>query len=1169
MAPSATQSTATPAAASVAASASQTTSATLTEPLLPAINLRLRLLGLPTVRPAGAAGADPGADGGAEDLVAPLLDRQRELSRRLDDRLPPVDERIESFLAAYLEGVEHVPRLPRRTLTLDRPGLARALSLPVDSDEYTSELITSYRLANGVLHNPRNDRRTTAGVFHLAEGGLPIPDDKKAVPREVFAALLTRALEPPSSALELPITSTQEPKASCFVSLLLRPLVVVAVPGHARERRLETRFIVPGSMVANLDFVEGIFGNAGDPYLPENDSALDPLGWTGHTGLVVLAPHLTTCTKKSLGLPHRDQATERQVRDGMCWSDPAERYNDGQAFKVCARDERGVMVTVIADNYFGYCKKEVKTQISMSANLLGGAEEEHSGGAMVFPSWDEGQEFRNTYAVDAPDVSAVVERDPGEWDVAEQGGSAAWARSTSAPGLVLVPTGAHFSLPNRTVSWTGADGERATIPFRGDCVYLDTSGFRVQMRQVRTDPVQWTIVGTSSTTTVCHKPCTVSGGGKSEISKSIADAITIGTAYVADFDADLDAVEDIVSRDYSDRFADPARNGLDHRPVLGSERSIGSVIKLFTPRKDYSDAHNEFIRSIPTHVLELVYVIKVEYQPEWGDDWRSHLSVSRVNGRPGNRLRVDGRPVLVDMLRVGYEEDGSYRLFSLRPDFAPAVKVQTEDDITASVVVPGVDGAPSRKLVENCEGLLFQRPDDAIVPGYDTMAESDIAAAGTFLSNWQPLDRAAACEITDDAVMLSRFTPPMRERLTDFVAQDEQARPAYVVCSARPRMVDGKPSKNPRYLQVRPDLADPVGTATALTAVRLHRGMAMSEPVPFEVDVIAAGRRNNPPDEGVPALCAFSPLHYLELPELLMEFISSMTGKSPSTTGAGSEGALTKAPFNALPTTYDLNAAFLSYALTGYDGWLSGAGYVGPNVRVDHDVSLLIPEIFARMEPHERSCAWLIEHKYLERIEDVQVGDGDDSRLVAASRLGWRITDKFASIFLGRIFMHPESIFTEAVLRPETQDLAVFADSVDVMVSTHERVARAYLKDGTIASACPPVRALLEIMADGMSADGLTLGDPAFRAMFTRESVLASDWYAARLDAAQAQLVARADAGVAAIEALVESDRDGLVSHRLGLADRLAEVTAARDEAASPAARERLVGTIGRQVSLR
>ena len=97
---------------------------------------------------------------------------------------------------------------------------------------------------------------------------------------------------------------------------------------------------------------------------------------------------------------------------------------------------------------------------------------------------------------------------------------------------------------------------------------------------------------------------------------------------------------------------------------------------------------------------------------------------------------------------------------------------------------------------------------------------------------------------------------------------------------------------------------------------------------------------------------------------------------------------------------------------------------------------------------------------------------------------------------------------TEAVLRPETQDRQVFVDSVEVMASTHERVARAYLKDGTIGSACPPVRALLEIMADGISTEGLTLEDPAFRELFTRESVLASDWYAARLDAAQARIEA-------------------------------------------------------------
>jgi hypothetical protein len=44
----------------------------------------------------------------------------------------------------------------------------------------------------------------------------------------------------------------------------------------------------------------------------------------------------------------------------------------------------------------------------------------------------------------------------------------------------------------------------------------------------------------------------------------------------------------------------------------------------------------------------------------------------------------------------------------------------------------------------------------------------------------------------------------------------------------------------------------------------------------------------------------------------MMDYVCSLTGKSPSTTGAGSEGALTKGPFNALNMCYDLNASIVS-----------------------------------------------------------------------------------------------------------------------------------------------------------------------------------------------------------------------------------------------------------------
>ena len=169
-----------------------------------------------------------------------------------------------------------MPAAPAAHAGARRAGPGPQLSLPFDGDGFTRRC-SSYRLANGVLHNPANDRRTTAGVFHIAEGGLPIPDDKIAVPKAVFATAarpgLPAARGRPGAALHV---ADQTSPAACFVSLLLRPLVSPAVPGYAREKRMEMRFIAPGGLVANLDFVEGIFGNAGDPYLPENDASLDP-----------------------------------------------------------------------------------------------------------------------------------------------------------------------------------------------------------------------------------------------------------------------------------------------------------------------------------------------------------------------------------------------------------------------------------------------------------------------------------------------------------------------------------------------------------------------------------------------------------------------------------------------------------------------------------------------------------------------------------------------------------------------------------------------------------------------------------------------------------------------------------------------------------------------------
>ena len=193
-----------------------------------AINLRLAQLGLPL--PKGYEDTD------AARLAMPILARQRELSRRLSDRHCAADHRIQAFLDDYLADTGEQPQLPRRTLVLDEPGLARELSLPFDGDDFSSPLLSSYRLVNGVLHNPANDRRTTAGVFHIAEGGLPIPDDKLAVPKETFARLLARAFLPPETDMVLPYTANEETPAACFVSL--QRLEQAQVPGLSAEAQI-------------------------------------------------------------------------------------------------------------------------------------------------------------------------------------------------------------------------------------------------------------------------------------------------------------------------------------------------------------------------------------------------------------------------------------------------------------------------------------------------------------------------------------------------------------------------------------------------------------------------------------------------------------------------------------------------------------------------------------------------------------------------------------------------------------------------------------------------------------------------------------------------------------------------------------------------------------------
>ncbi|MFH1497299.1 MAG: hypothetical protein ABII82_05675, partial [Verrucomicrobiota bacterium] len=1142
---------------------SEHTSLVLPDPLDPRLlaylNLKLREIGQEGVA------LPQSEDDGLSGLVDHLLKVSREKDRMLARHLSPVDQRIQNYLYYALDEHAEVPRLPATTLVLDRPGLAKALSLPPSADEYRSSILTSTRVANGVLHNPKSDRRTTQGIFHVAEGGLPVPDDKKAVPAGTFARILAKALTPPQELLRLPYTARESKPAACFVSLYLRPVVVPAVPGFSPKRTMETRFFIPGSLVANLDFVESIFGNAGDPGLPENDAALDPEHWTGHTGCIILAPHLNGLTKKELGLPNVADATDRQKRDGMCWAEPDEPYNNGVPFKITCRDAHGVVVTVISDNYFGYCKKEVKTQLSFSANLLGLAEEEHAGGAIAFPSYDLGEDFRlNTQEPGIDHTFTGALELLGDRAELQPGG---WAADTVYPDVYYVPEDAVFDLRTQDIRW-GSGESAGRIKLLPRITYVLPSGYKVEMVRPEASG-RWRLRGTKAEGLLCHKPCTVSGGGKSEISKSIADATFTGPVFVSDLAKDLDLVDEILAKEYGGRFRDAAKNRDQGRPILSRERSLGSVVKLLSRSPDYTDEYNAWLGSIPRYIRDLVLLVKRLYKAEWGAEWRKHFSVDTINGRPGNELKYHGQKLQAQYLRIGYTRDGGWRTFSLRNDFMPAVKIQAEDDITASAVAPagsvrGTSEAErpgaSVKIVHNCETRLFQRPDDAIVRGYDRHTERDFSARGNFFSNYEALTRPEAREIVEDTLGFESFTQPVRELFRDFLAKDS---PDYLVSSAHPRIVDGKPTKNPRYLQIRPDLADPRTTYVAQTSARLLRRLDSRQTPLFPVGAVLMGRRMNPPEPGVRALCTYSPVHYQELPEAFMDLIASLTGKSPSTTGAGSEGALTKGPFNALPPIFDLNAALVSFLITDLPAFSSAAGWVGPKLRVDHDVSLLVPEIWCRMTREERDPQYLIANGYLEKIEDFEHA----GKPVLASRLGYRITSRFVQAFFGRVLSNPSSVFDEELLRPEQQDMDVFADGMDNIVSAMKEASEHYFADGSIAEACPPLRALLHIMRDG-AWEGKTASDPAFRALFEREQMLKSDWYRARLEAKQKLDAVAWEQHARYLEKFLGLANYSDVAVRLDIKGKLKRVAELARISADPAHADTFVGTLGAEPAI-
>jgi hypothetical protein len=206
----------------------------------------------------------------------------------------------------------------------------------------------------------------------------------------------------------------------------------------------------------------------------------------------------------------------------------------------------------------------------------------------------------------------------------------------------------------------------------------------------------------------------------------------------------------------------------------------------------------------------------------------------------------------------------------------------------------------------------------------------------------------------------------------------------------------------------------------------------------------------------------------------------------------------------------------------------------------------------------DRDPAMFLREGHLEPVKDYEY----QGRKILASRLGWRITSKFIHTYFGKIFDTPEAVFSEEILKPELQDADAFAAGIEYIVESQRQAAQAYFDDGSIEEACPPLAAVLHCMVHG-HWNGKLISDPTVRALFTRDALVASDWYKRRLTVKQERDVALWTRHTAYLKEFLARPSHADEAARLDLAKRLTWVQERLAEASAPAYLERIHGTIG------
>ena len=587
----------------------------------------------------------------------------------------------------------------------------------------------------------------------------------------------------------------------------------------------------------------------------------------------------------------------------MCWQDRGRTIQRRRARSSSpAAPTTGVIVTLIADNYYGYCKKEVKTQISYAANLFGTAEEEHAGGALAFPSYSLGDEFIADSRV-ATNGQHVRRR---RRDLRRRG----WTCSPKATPSTSTYPEHHLhpgrrrsiDLPTQTVSWTTGRQAEHVDQLLPDNVYMTPSGYKVRMEK---HPARrhWRLSARRPRARSATSPAPSPAAARARSASRIA-RLRCSTARSSSPTSrqDLDAVD----ADLPTRITPTAGSAAAAAGLLQHARAARSSARALARHRDqaadalageYTDEYNAWLESIPNHIHALVFIIKRFYKPEWGDNWREHFSVDIVNGAPATSSSSTGAKLVGSYLRVGFDRRRQLadcsscgrtsspptrsRWRTTSPPRSSSRRRSSPHLRTAGRTATRASSS-SRTASTACSS---GRTTPSIA-GSTSRPKRTCRQPGTFRVQLSSRSRAdEAREMVEDVVEFDQFTAPMQQ-LIQAAAAEAQA--GYVVCSADPRIVDGKPTQEPALP------ADPPGPgairATA-TWPRWARGStAASRPTSrslFPVDRRPARPAQQParPAAGIRALAVYNPIHYQELPELFMDFICRLTGKSPSTTG--------------------------------------------------------------------------------------------------------------------------------------------------------------------------------------------------------------------------------------------------------------------------------------------